>query len=106
MVWETLPNWFWTIHHSLWLLTLCAGIFGLFQKRIRIESIILVIWLPTALLAEFSIAIGRGDGMNEFEWLFQEMMRGSFGAMYVLGHYVYIVFWWFLFFFKKNKKYI
>jgi hypothetical protein len=59
--------------------------------------------MPMASFVAFVSALGRSDGMNEFEWLFQEMLGGSLWAMYVLGHYVYIVIWWILFFFKQNK---
>lgn len=104
MYWETLPGWFWFIHHSFLLVTLGAGIYEVFKKRLLKESMLLIVVLLTSFVIFVLNAIGRLEGMNEFEWLYSELVNGAVWAIYVLLSYMYVFVWWVFVFFKNRKE--
>lgn len=104
MDWDTLPGWFWIIHHAILLITLGMAIFSIVRKRLRKESILLIFLLLTSSVVFFMNTIGRLQGTNEFEWLYKELLSGSIWAIYVLINYFYLLVWWILFLVLKEKN--
>nr|WP_113755649.1 hypothetical protein [Brevibacillus laterosporus] len=100
---ETFPSWFWIIYYLFLFKTLKTAIFSLIRKRIRSLSIIAIVFTITVPIISLLNSIGRKEGLNEFEHLFNQLQQGAIWSIYVIIGYLYILVWW-LFFFKKNKN--
>ncbi|MBM7691773.1 hypothetical protein JOC77_001180 [Peribacillus deserti] len=97
----TLPSWFWMIYYLFLLITVGTATFCLIRSRMTGWSL-LVIGISCSLpIVSLLNSIGREEGMNEFEHLYNQLQQGSLWSFYVFLGYLYTLVWWFLFL-KKN----
>ncbi|MGM8216608.1 hypothetical protein ACLIA0_13700 [Bacillaceae bacterium W0354] len=94
-MWETLPNWFWGIYYSFFLITLVMAIFNIVKKRLINISIITVVLSFVIPIASFFYSIGRIKGLNELEYLIHNLQQGELWSIFITVLYLYIIFWWF-----------
>lgn len=103
---ETLPGWFWIIYYLFLFITLGASVFSLIRKihiKITIITIIFVITIPIVSLIN---SIGRNEGLNEFNHLFNQIQQGTLWSIYVVIGYLFLFIWWFVFISSnKNNKF-
>lgn len=105
MYWETLPNWFWIIHHAFMFSAFVTAIHSLHRIRNIIYSIITLFFTITVPILSVLNSIEREIGLNEFEHLIIELQQGSIWSIYIGIGYLYILVWWVLFFAtNKNNK--
>jgi hypothetical protein len=102
MAFETLPAWFWILYYIFFVITFIFSIYAIVRNRIRKWSFVTVIFVITIPILSVMFGMARSEGYNEFEYLWQELMRFQLWAVYVTIGYLYIVFWWILF--LRNSK--
>ncbi len=66
-------------------------------------SITLIVFLMTVPVISLLGCIGRGEGQNEFEYIFAQFLQGAVWSIYVVIGYLFLVIWWFVFS-LSNKK--
>ncbi|MGM7723689.1 hypothetical protein [Metabacillus sp. Hm71] len=102
---ETLPAWFWLIYYSFLLITFGTVIYSLIRKRNIRMSITGIVFLMTVPVISLLGCIGRGEGQNEFEYIFAQFLQGAVWSIYVVIGYLFLIVWWFVSFFNnKNMK--
>ncbi|WP_299093279.1 hypothetical protein [uncultured Metabacillus sp.] len=100
---ETLPAWFWLIYYSFLFITFGTVIYSLIRKSNFRMSITLIVFLMTVPVISLLGCIGRGEGQNEFEYIFAQFLQGAVWSIYVVIGYLFLVIWWFVFS-LSNKK--
>jgi uncharacterized membrane protein YdfJ with MMPL/SSD domain len=101
---ETLPDWFWILYYLFIITTFVTSILNAVRKRKKFLSIFAAfITLITPFLS-FLYAIGRGDGLNEWEYIGIGLQAGSLWAMTVTAAHLVTIAWWFFFFSKFNTE--
>ncbi|MCQ2009785.1 hypothetical protein NOM01_07175 [Sporolactobacillus sp. STSJ-5] len=101
---ETLPVWVLVIYYLFLLTSLLGILFSLFQKKFIGYSLVALLMLLTAPLMFLWIALGRAESFNEFEWLINQIGRGSIAAIYPVAGFLYLFFWWGLILKTKIKS--
>lgn len=104
MYWQTLPNWFWVIYYLFLFLTLLAGIFSITLRNLKFSSILSIILTITIPIFSLINSIGREEGIDEFEYLLNQLQLCSPWALYVFIGYLYLFIWWIIFFIKLIKE--
>nr|WP_066299183.1 hypothetical protein [Bacillus sp. FJAT-29937] len=102
MYWETLPDWFWIIYYLFLLLTLIVAIYRI--KLMKISSALTIIFVVTVPIVGLINSIGRGIGLNEYEFFTIELQKGSIWTIYSILGYLFILVWWIKFFFQNKRK--
>lgn len=104
MQWETLPVWFWIIYYLFLLMTIGTAIFSMIKKK-HIKLSILTIFLTITTHSIFFLnSFSRTEGMNEFEFLFNQILHGNILSILVTVGYILIFAWWILFLFNLKRK--
>ncbi|MBD7968371.1 hypothetical protein [Paenibacillus gallinarum] len=83
--------------------TLGTALFSAFHMKMLIWSVIAIFVTVTVPLISILNSIGRAEGHNELEHLFNQLLQGSTWSIYVSIGYLYLLIWWVLFF-SRNKK--
>ncbi|WP_174615290.1 hypothetical protein [Virgibacillus ihumii] len=104
MYWETLPNWFWILNYLFLLITLVAAIYSVVKKIIDGLSIVAIVFTVTVPVIGLLNSLGRTEGMDELEYLVNQLQQGSVWSIVVIIGYLYLLIWWFLFLFKSKPK--
>lgn len=97
------PAWIIALHYFFVIVTLPGVCTAIFRKQRLICSIIAFFILLTAQLTFFMVALGRGEGFNEFERLINRTGHGSLPALYSVAGFLYLLFWWILILPKKTR---
>ena len=64
-------------------------------------AIVFVITVPIVSLIN---SIGRGEGLNEFEHLLNQLQQGVIWSIYVVLGYLFLLAWWFVLIFLNKKR--
>ncbi|MEK4670747.1 hypothetical protein ABER68_10910 [Paenibacillus alvei] len=100
MMFETLPNWVWLFYYLFIIATLAAALYNAMRKRKRALSVFTAIVTLITPFLSFLFALGRRDGLNEWEYIGIGFQEGSIWALTVTAVHLMIVAWWFFFFVK------
>lgn len=103
MYWETVPNWFLIIYYLFLLVTLGTATFNIIRKQMTSLSILAVSFTLTVPLVFLINSIGREEGLNELEYLVNQLQQGSIWSIYTTMGLLYLLVWWVLFFRRKVK---
>ena len=103
-MWETLPDWFWTLYYLFFSATLGTAIYSVVKKRRRGLSILVIVITVTVPIISLLNSIGRVEGMNEFEHLFSQLQQGTVWSVFTVIGYVFLLVWWGLILIKASPK--
>ena len=102
---KTLPNWFWTIYYLFLLITLRSAISSLVKKKVlRIVSSLTIIFVCTIPFIGLIHEIERQEGLNEFEYLIDQLQQEEMWTIYSILGYIYLLVWWGLIINKKKTN--
>jgi|SRR5690625_1281363 len=104
MTWEILPTWFWIIYYGLLILTIVFAIYNFYKRRIIGLSLVAIILSIIIPIYHILYSLGREEGFNEFEHLFQGVVIGDIWALYLAALYLYLIVWWVISLFKIVKR--
>jgi hypothetical protein len=93
MYFETLPNWFWVIYYLFLLTTLGTSFLSYIRKKLEILSVIAIVFTVTVPLIGLISSIGRAEGLNEFEFLVNQLQQGSIWSIYTIIGCLYLLVW-------------
>jgi hypothetical protein len=96
---ETLPAWFWLMYYLLLLTILVASVFSVVKLKGKTMSVLAILFTVTIPVVSLTNSIGRGVGMNEFEYLFSQLQQGAVWSLFTVTGYLFLAGWllWFLF---------
>ena len=103
-MWVTLPNWFWVLYYLFFLVTFLAAIFNVVKGRYRGISILSIVLSIITPINFFMISLGRDEGMNEFEYLFNQLQQGGLWSIFTAICFLYLITWWVLIFVKRIRE--
>ena len=102
MMFETLPDWFWILYYLFIITTFVTSIYYAVRKRNKLFSIFTAIVTIITPFLSFLYAIGRSDGLNEWEYIAIGLQEGSLWAITVTAAHLITIAWWFFFFYNFN----
>lgn len=94
---ETLPNSFWIIFFLCISIALITAIISNARDRLIPFAYITIILSIGTPLFSFLYVVGRSEGSNELNYLFQQIGTGHYPAIILFICYVYLIFWVILF---------
>lgn len=103
-MWETLPNWFWSLYYFFLLTTLGTAIFSVMKKKHKGLSILAIVFTVTVPIISLINSIGRVEEMNEFEHLFNQLQQCTIWSIFTVIGYIFLIVWWALILFKSKSK--
>lgn len=103
MDFETMPTWFWNGYYFVLLITILVSAYSLMCFKFKIASVLTLFFSVTVPLYSLIHSFERGSGLNEWEYLFQELQLGTFWALYAGVGYVYLIVWWIVYVIKIRK---
>lgn len=94
---ETLPTWFWVCYYIFIFVTLISGIINwIKQVHTPMAAMIIILSLLTPLVG-FVYSVGRTEGLNEFQYILQQIKGGNLWAIFISAAHLYFAVWWFIF---------
>ncbi|WP_042222169.1 hypothetical protein [Oceanobacillus manasiensis] len=93
-MWESLPSWLVWPYGLFILSTIGMAIWSISKKRMQdlaYPALAMAIITP---IATIFYLIGRGAGVNEFEYIMQNVVKGDIMAIFIFALYGYLIFWW------------
>jgi hypothetical protein len=103
MAYVTLPSWFWIIYYLFLFATIGTLVFTITKKEIVIFSLSVIFITITVYLVSLINWIGRTEGLNEFEYLKNQLQQGSFWSIFVVFGYGFLLVWWVIFIYKLGS---
>lgn len=113
---ETLPTWFWFCYNLILLATLVGGIINWVRQVYSPMAAITIILSLLVPLVGFVYGVGRGEGLNEIQYVMTQLKERDIWALFIITAHIYFAVWWFLFLnlskriknipFDKAKDYI
>jgi len=94
---ETLPIWLWVCYYIFIFITLISGIINwIRQIHSPMAALIIILSLLTPLVS-FVYSVGRTEGLNEFQYILEQVNGGNLWAIFILASHLYFIVWWFIF---------
>ncbi|WP_458412986.1 hypothetical protein ACNQFZ_19610 [Schinkia sp. CFF1] len=98
----SLPGWAVYLYYLFFIATILAAIVAIFQKKVTIQFNGVTILLPFIMyIVSLFYGIGRPFEYDEFQWLLVELGHFRVWAVFVIGGYLYLLFWWYKFVKKR-----
>ena len=103
MFFESMPKWFWAIYYLFLISSLTIALIAFKQNNNKTFSILAILFAITIPLIGILNSIERTQGINEFEYLFIQLQKGSLWAIYSILGYLYLFIFYILTFVKSRK---
>ena len=103
MFFNSMPTWFWIIYYLFLISSLIISLIHFVKNKNKIFSILSILFTITIPLIGILNSIERSTGINEFEYLFIQLQKGSPWAIYSIIGYLYLFIFLIVTFIKSRK---
>ena len=90
----SLPIWFWVFYYLSLFTSLVLAISMFARKQRRTAATFVIFIVLTIPFISLINSIGRGEGMNEGEFLLEELYDGALWALYSVCGYLVLLWCW------------